>query len=118
MGATSVTGVGQGPAEGNKGPMNNRQQFVPLLTPHVVCAGTVTTDGGTGAADVVFPTPLTGSETGYVVLLTVEAAAGAGHEVAVTAKTDDADDNFASFSVITTVAGEDIMWVVITAGVA
>ena len=114
MGATSVTGVGPGAAEGNKGPGNGRDQFVPLLTPHVVAAGTVTMAGET--ATVTFPTPLTGSETGYVVIATVEANAGAAHEIAISAKTDNADDDFASFTVVGVGSTDDVMWSVLTTG--
>lgn len=41
MGATSVTGTGAGAGEPNKGPLNNRTQYVSILDPHVVYSGTV-----------------------------------------------------------------------------
>jgi hypothetical protein len=53
MGATSVTGVGAGAAEPNRGPGNNRNQYVSLLDPHVVYSGTVNTLGGTNT--VILP---------------------------------------------------------------
>lgn len=110
MGATSVTGVGPGSSEGlHKGPGNGRNLFVPLQTPHVVCAGTVVLSAG--AATVTFPTPLGGSETGYVVMLTPEAS-NLAH---VSAKTDDSDGNFASFS-ITGNTTNHVMWMVVKAG--
>lgn len=56
MGATSVTGVGAGAAEPNRGPGNNRNQYVSLLDPHVVFSGTIYIDTGTsGNATVVLP---------------------------------------------------------------
>ena len=41
MGATSVTGVGQGAANLVRGPGNGRNCFVSTLDPHVVFSGTV-----------------------------------------------------------------------------
>lgn len=57
MGATSVTGKGPGAGEPNRGPGNNRSQYVSLLDPHVVYSGTCTTDnsGPGGYATVVLP---------------------------------------------------------------
>lgn len=113
MGATSVTGIGPGSSEGlHKGPGNGRNLFVPLQTPHVISAGTVTL--ASGVATVTFPTPLGGSETGYVVMLTAEA----DDYASVSAKTDNADGNFASFA-ITDGSGSnssDVMWMVVKAG--
>ena len=112
MGATSVTGIGPGSAEGlHKGPGNGRNLYVPLQTPHVVAAGTVTL--ASGAATVVFPTPLGGSETGYVVMLSAEA----DDHTWVAAKTD-TDGNFVSFGVDdgSGSSATDVMWVVMTAG--
>lgn len=47
MGATSVTGVGNGAANLVRGPGNGRNSFVSTLDPHVVFSGTVAADGGT-----------------------------------------------------------------------
>lgn len=47
MGATSVTGVGAGAAEPNRGPGNNRNNYVSLLDPHVIFSGTVYPNNGT-----------------------------------------------------------------------
>ena len=47
MGATSVTGVGNGAAEPNKGPLNNRTQYVSILDPHIVFSGTFYSGDGT-----------------------------------------------------------------------
>ena len=109
MGATSVTGVGPGAADGNKGPGNGRDQFVPLLTPHVVAAGTAVL--AAGAATVTFPSALSGSETGYSVMLTPEAA----NLASVSAKTDNSDSDFESFAIAGT-ATDSVMWSVIKTG--
>jgi len=72
MGASTVTGRGQGSAEklGLKGPSNGRNMFVPQLCPHVVVAGEVVTDDH-GDVAVNFPEgPLPRSEVYYVVQLT------------------------------------------------
>lgn len=54
MGASSVTGVGNGAGEPNKGPFNNRTQYVSILDPHVVYSGTVYISEG-GDVDVELP---------------------------------------------------------------
>jgi hypothetical protein len=54
MGATSVTGVGNGAGEPNKGPLNNRTQYVSILDPHVVYSGTVFIPTGDGPYKTVF----------------------------------------------------------------
>ncbi len=54
MGASSVTGVGAGAGEPNKGPLNNRTQYVSILDPHVVYSGTVYIEEG-GEVDVELP---------------------------------------------------------------
>lgn len=109
MGATSVTGVGPGSADaGVKGPGNGRNHYVPMVTPHIIAAGTVALTAG--AATVTFPSALSGSESGYSVMLTTDnAVAGVG------AKTDDADGNFASFDLAGT-AADSVMWMVVNAG--
>lgn len=110
MGATSVTGVsGAGMAYNQKGPGNLRNQNVPQICPHVVAAGEVTL--AAGAATVTFPAALSGSESGYVVMLTPRAA----NLASVSAKTDDADSNFASFAI----AGngtDEVGWMVVKIG--
>jgi len=56
MGASSVTGVGNGAGEPNKGPLNNRTQYVSILDPHVVYSGTVyIEEGSNGEANVELP---------------------------------------------------------------
>ena len=54
MGASSVTGTGVGAGEPNKGPLNNRTQYVSILDPHVVYSGTVYIEEG-GEVDVELP---------------------------------------------------------------
>lgn len=68
MGASSVTGVGLGSAEGaTKGAMERQTLGVShLIGPHIVHAGQATCSGGT--ASVVFP--LSGSSSDYIVLVT------------------------------------------------
>jgi hypothetical protein len=106
MGATSVTGVGQGAAWGNKGPHNGRDQYVPLLSPHVVIAGTVTVAGGTTA--VVFPAALPGAPTNYAVVAT--AASGS---TAITI-TKAGSTTFTGFTITGANVAHD--YIVVTAG--
>lgn len=55
MGASSVTGVGNGTAMPNpNGPGNSRNQFVPLSSPHIIAAGRVSLDAA-GDATVTIP---------------------------------------------------------------
>lgn len=110
MGATSVTGKGKGAGYANKGPHNGRDVYVPLLSPHVVAAGFVTLSGG--VATVTLPTALTGSNAGYGVILTPQAATTT--VARVTSKTNDADGNFSAFAV----AGDNIAhaWVIVKTG--
>lgn len=110
MGATSVTGVsGAGMAYNTKGPGNKRNVNVPQICPHVVAAGEVAL--AAGVATVTFPSALSGSETGYMVFVTPAAA----HLTTVSAKTDDADGNFASFAIAGT-GTDTVGWVVVKAG--
>ena len=110
MGATSVTGVGPGAADGNKGPGNGRSQFVPLLTPHVIAADTVTLSGTTFT--VTFPTALPEASTEYSVILTGVSTT----EAYVSTKTD-VSSEFTSF-VITGGSGELVDYIVVQHGVA
>jgi hypothetical protein len=117
MGATTTTGTvppnnGAGGAWANKGPGNNRNVFVPLETPHVVCAGTITT--AATVASVTFPTALPAAPASYVVLLTAVDASATGHNVAVTAKSG--STTFTGFAVISEDTIEVIEWVVISVG--
>ena len=76
MGATSVTGVGQGSAEAScKGAPGRQTLGVGhLIGPHVVSAGTTTLSGGTKALEIA---PLTGVAADYIVLATDYTAAAA-----------------------------------------
>ena len=76
MGATSVTGVGQGSAEAScKGAQGRQTLGVGhLIGPHVVSAGTTTLSGGTKALEIA---PLTGVAADYIVLATDYTAAAA-----------------------------------------
>ena len=110
MGSTSVTGAGYGSAEMNKGPSNGRNLYVSMLTPHVVCADSVTLSDG--AATVTFPTALTGGKAHYVVMLTAETETAVG----VVTKTD-VSGEFASF-VINGTGTDVVQWAVIKRGQA
>ena len=70
MGATTTQGTGNGGAWTNKGPGNGRSQFVPMVGPRLMRAGTatLTTDETTSVATVGFP-PLAGDDADYVVML-------------------------------------------------
>jgi hypothetical protein len=76
MGATSVTGVGQGSAEAScKGAPGRQTLGVGhLIGPHVVSAGTTTLASGTKALEIA---PLTGVAADYIVLATDYTAAAA-----------------------------------------
>lgn len=109
MGASSVTGVGQGDASGGiKGPGNGRNYFVPQVTPHVVAAGNATLVYG--ALTVTFPTALAESKTKYAVVVTGTAAAAR-----VSTKTDNSDDQFASFRIAGT-GTDTVAWMVVNTG--
>jgi hypothetical protein len=75
MGASSVTGIsGPGSAEGlNKGPGNGRNQYVPLVSPHVIAAGTVTLSSNTAVVEL--PKPAAQPASGYAILVTGSTAA-------------------------------------------
>lgn len=110
MGATSVTGIGPGSAfPGQKGPGNERNIYVPLAGPHVVAAGTGALVGGT--LTVTFPTALEGGNGDFAVVATSETT----NTVYVSAKTDDANGDFASFQ-ITGTGTDSFQWVVAKAG--
>lgn len=111
MGATSVSGKGLGVGRG-KGPKNNRTEFVPLLSPHVVTAGHCTTSGG-GTVTVTFPTPLSGAATSYAVVATA-ATGTTSHSIA---KTTNSDGNFSSF-VLTGANSTAHSYIVVNTGVA
>lgn len=107
MGATSVTGTGNGAAYGTKGPGNSRDQYVPLVSAHVVEAGTVTISGGT--ATVTFTEAMPHSKTHYAV--TASAASGS---TAITITKNDTSSKFVSFTI--TGANVDHDYVVVYTG--
>lgn len=111
MGATSVTGTGDGASwAGQKGPHNNRDIFVPQNGAHVVCSGRNALVGG--ALTITFPTALTGSHTNYVVHATAE------NDTSVTVGTKtDSSSNFVSFALTGTTTAT-IGWTVVKTGLA
>jgi hypothetical protein len=117
MGATTTTGTvppnnGAGGAWANKGPGNNRNVFVPLETPHVVCAGTITT--ATNAATVTFPTALPEVPANYVVLVTTVDASATARGVSVVSKAG--STTFTGFVLVSEAAAQVVEWAVIRAG--
>ena len=82
MGASSVTGTGQGSSTPNRGPQNGRSQYVPLVTSHIVTCGAITLSGGAGT--YVFPSPLADAPAKFVVMLCpVNSAVNANETVLV-----------------------------------
>lgn len=75
MAATSTTGIGQGAAVNQKGPSNGRNQYVPLVSPHVVIADRVTL--AEGVASVVLPAGL-GAASRYIVVATANTETAIG----------------------------------------
>lgn len=92
MGATSVTGTGNGAAYGQKGPHNNRDQYVPLTSPHVVDAGSITLSGGT--ATYHFPHAMPYSKTYYSVVATASSGS-----TAITVTKVDTSSAFTHFTI-------------------
>ncbi|MCK9458641.1 MAG: hypothetical protein M0R80_03295 [Proteobacteria bacterium] len=115
MGAASVTGVGQGVASNLKGPGNNRNFNVPQNSPHIVAAGIVTTDGGTGLATVTFPDALPLAAASYAVILTARGAGAATHNASLTTKSD-TSSHFTSFVVYAETPGDVVEWIVVNTG--
>jgi hypothetical protein len=116
MAASSVTGIsGPGSAENNgmKGPGNGRNQYVPLVSPHVISANTTTLTGGTSL--ITFPAPYLGDKSKYMVF--AQAVGGSGTHVNVTQMNNDEMGNFASFQ-LTGASGTVCNWLVVNRGVA
>jgi hypothetical protein len=111
MGASSVTGKGPGDAECVKGPGNKRNFYVPQVTTHVVAAGEGAVVGAGGTVVIPLPASLTGAESCYSILITRRQAA-LQTDLWVSAKTDDADGSFVSFTVSGT-AGHLFDWAVL-----
>jgi len=121
MGATTTTGTapinnGAGGAWANKGPGNSRNVFVPLVTPNIVCAGSITTAAGTGIGTIVFPTALDGAPTAYAVILTTVDAAAASKGASVTTKSG--STTFTGFAILSEGASQVVQWAVIKVGAA
>lgn len=112
MGASSVTGVGNGAALSQKGPGNGRNYFVPQVNPHVVAAGTVTLAAGT--ATVTFPVALAEAAANYAVMAIPDETIGTSLFVTKA----DTNSKFSAFTVAETggASTADVMWVVVKAG--
>lgn len=108
MAASSVTGVGPGSADGlNKGSEHMTMGVEKLIGTRVVATGTVTLDSG--AATVVFPQPLSGSKTGYLVFCTTVNASNYSRPNVLS---DNGAGNFYQFTVAGTTTNV-VNWVVI-----
>lgn len=95
MAASSVTGIGQGSAEGsNKGNEHVSMGVGHLIGTRVVAANRVTLSGG--VATVTFPSPLTGDKANYVVICN---ALNSSTVARPSALNNDGNGNFASFAV-------------------
>lgn len=112
MGATSVTGKGQGASyAGIKGPGNNRNFYVSKITPHVVAAGELTLDGS-GDGTVTFTESLALHADNYVVMLTSRNATATAASLVSKANTS---SKFSSF-VVKGTAANIVQWAVIRTG--
>jgi len=114
MGATSVTGKGRGMAKNLKGPGNERNYFVPQVTPHIVLAGRASISGGQGT--VTFPNALAGAADDYVVMLQVTNTSAAAHGATVHTKTNNSDGKFSSFIIKTENATDPVEYMIVKAG--
>jgi len=102
MGATTSEGTGPGAAfPGQTGPGNNRNVFLSVDgSAHIVATGFLDAVGGIGTEVVTatFIIPLAGSGSLYEVIL--HRSSGSGAEILLAdIKTDDANGDFASFTV-------------------
>lgn len=113
MGASSVTGVGNGSAEPVKGPGNGRNEYCSLINPRIVAAGNlVTTDPGK-VGTVVFGNALPSAPSNYIVKITpINSVVGVNQ--ATIAKVG--SSTFTGFTVAADVAAETIGWAVISVG--
>ena len=108
MGAYSVTGIsGAGAAQLQKGPGNGRNQFVPLASPGVVLAGTVT--AAAGGTLTVAVSGLTQPAASYVVLVSGQVDATKASSVFSKHETSSVFDSF----VITATGAGLIGWTVV-----
>lgn len=98
MGASSITGVGQGAS--NK--LTTKELSILAKAPTIVVAGHAESDGGNMSPpsygnSVTFPNPLEGGTENYVVMLTTQN----GGYAYVNEMNEDSDGNFTDFSFIT-----------------
>ena len=68
MGATTTQGTGNGGAWTNKGPGNGRDQYVPMVGPRIIRAGTATLASASPSVKTVGFPPLDGDDSDYVVM--------------------------------------------------
>ena len=109
MGAYSVTGVsGAGVAKLQKGPGNGRNQYVPLSSPGIVAAGSVTA-GGAGDLTISL-TGLDSPATSYVVLAQGQVTLATA---VVKSKANDGTTGLFTSFVITAGAAGLIGWIVV-----
>jgi hypothetical protein len=111
MGASSVTGIsGHGSAEaaGMKGPGNGRNQYVPLVSPHIIAAGNVVL--ASGSAVVSLPSAAAMPAASYAILATGTAAAAR-----VSAVSNNGSGNLAYFT-ITGTGTDSVAYAVVLTG--
>jgi len=111
MTATSVQGLfnnGAGAVDGsNKGSERMTLGVGHLIGPRVIAAGQA--DNITSPETITFAQPLSGSESNHVIQLTNN---GATNAVSVGTKTDNADNDFVSFTIVGT-DNDEVMWTII-----
>lgn len=110
MGATSVTGVGQGSVEGlNMGSKHYTVGANRVLGPRVVAAGRVTL--ASGAASVVLP-KLGGNASDYIVVITAQGSTARSQAATLTQNTNDTTLAIAG-------SGTDVVgWAIIRVGLS
>ena len=110
MGATSVTGVGQGSATGNtKGSENMSLGVKKLIGPRVVAAGVKTLSGTTGT---VYVPGLAGVAADYVVIVSALTSTHVYVSTNLVAVSDTDDMSF----IITGGSGANVNWMVVKIG--
>ena len=96
MGASSVTGTGDGAATQTKGPGNGREIYKPFVNPQVVIGGRSVTSVITFEKDIYFA-PLDGGYNGtYIAHITAESV---NFRVGIASLHTDADSNLIGFTV-------------------
>jgi hypothetical protein len=115
MGATSVTGVGHGSAEGaNKGNEHTSLGVGRLIGPRIVAAGRATL--ATNVASVEVPVP-TATATDYIVLAT-SVNASTANAVAVTSFAVNATTKVATIGLKGAGASDVVNWAIVKTGLA